>query len=82
MQPTKFLGDRKMGEHAPLNGPWRLLFTTATDATFSSNSTRGDALVQNIMYAAEGRVANVIDFFVTRRRSRALTEAASGYHLS
>jgi hypothetical protein len=61
-QPTKFLGDRKMGEHAPLDGPWRLLFTTAADATFSLNSTRGDALVQNIVYAAKGRMANVIDF--------------------
>ncbi|KAL7581428.1 hypothetical protein ACA910_022010 [Epithemia clementina (nom. ined.)] len=59
---TMFLGDPENGEKAPLNGPWKLLFTTAADATFSTNSTRGDAKVQNVVDAKKGRITNVIDF--------------------
>lgn len=61
-EPTKFLGDKKNGAEAPLNGAWKLLFTTAADASFSKNSTRGDAKVQNVVDAERGRITNVIDF--------------------
>eukprot|EP00541_Cyclophora_tenuis_P018902 CAMPEP_0116560062 /NCGR_PEP_ID=MMETSP0397-20121206/10760_1 /TAXON_ID=216820 /ORGANISM="Cyclophora tenuis, Strain ECT3854" /LENGTH=169 /DNA_ID=CAMNT_0004085935 /DNA_START=141 /DNA_END=650 /DNA_ORIENTATION=- len=47
---------------APLNGPWKLLFSTAADASFSKNSTRGDAKAQNIVDGVKGRITNVIDF--------------------
>jgi hypothetical protein len=47
---------------APLNGEWKLLFTTAADATFSKNSTRGYAKVKNVVDATRGRITNVIDF--------------------
>jgi hypothetical protein len=60
--PTRFLGDTEKGELAPLNGPWKSLFTTAADANFSKNSTRGAAQVQNIVNATKGRITNVIDF--------------------
>eukprot|EP00522_Entomoneis_paludosa_P015476 CAMPEP_0172443320 /NCGR_PEP_ID=MMETSP1065-20121228/3615_1 /TAXON_ID=265537 /ORGANISM="Amphiprora paludosa, Strain CCMP125" /LENGTH=308 /DNA_ID=CAMNT_0013193523 /DNA_START=104 /DNA_END=1030 /DNA_ORIENTATION=+ len=60
--PTEFLGDRRNGNDSPLNGPWKLLFSTAADATFSKNSTRGDAKVQNVVNARRGRITNVIDF--------------------
>lgn len=68
--PTKFLGDRLKGNESPLDGPWKLLFTTAADATFSKNSTRGDAKVQNIVDAKKGRITNVIDFLPPPRSDR------------
>jgi len=61
-EPTKFLGDAVNGTSCPLEGPWKLLFTTAADASFSSNSTRGAAKAQNIVNAAKGIITNVIDF--------------------
>jgi len=61
-EPTKYLGDEENGDKCPLNGAWKLLFTTAADASFSKNSTRGDAKAQNIVDAAKGRITNVIDF--------------------
>ena len=60
--PTQYLGDKENGDQAPLNGPWKLLFTTAADASFSKNSTRGSAGVQNIVDGQRGRITNVIDF--------------------
>jgi len=50
------------GEDCPLHGRWELLFTTAADATFSKNTTRGDAKVANEVDAVRGRVTNCIDF--------------------
>lgn len=50
------------GANSPLNGTWRLLFTTAADATFSQNTSRGDAKVSNVVDAAQGTVTNCIDF--------------------
>lgn len=61
-EPTRFLGDKENGENAPLNGPWKSLFSTAADANFSSNSKRGDAKAQNIVDASKGTITNVIDF--------------------
>jgi hypothetical protein len=61
-EPTEFIGDKVNGTLAPLNGAWKLLFTTAADASFSKNSSRGDAKVQNVVDAAKGRITNVIDF--------------------
>jgi len=61
-EPTKYIGDRVNGTMAPLNGAWGLLFTTAADASFSTNSSRGDAKAQNVVDAARGRITNVIDF--------------------
>lgn len=60
--PTLFLGDKENGEKAPLNGPWKLLFTTAADANFSKKSKRGGARAQNIVDATKGTITNVIDF--------------------
>ncbi len=40
-EPTLYLGDKEWGNLSPLDGEWKLLFTTAADATFSKNSTRG-----------------------------------------
>ena len=60
--PTRYLGDKENGHLAPLNGTWRLLFTTAADASFSKNSTRGDAKVCNVVDAKRGRITNIVDF--------------------
>jgi hypothetical protein len=60
--PTRYLGDLENGEKAPLNGAWKLLFTTAADASFSKNSTRGAAKAQNVVNAAKGIITNIIDF--------------------
>jgi len=59
---TSFLGDSDNGDKAPLNGSWKSLFTTAADANFSKNSTRGAAKAQNIVNGARGTITNVIDF--------------------
>ena len=61
-EPTLYLGDKEKGNQSPLNGEWKLLFTTAADATFSKNSTRGDATAKNVVDASRGRITNVIDF--------------------
>mmetsp|Transcript_6409 Transcript_6409/g.9436 ORF Transcript_6409/g.9436 Transcript_6409/m.9436 type:complete len:310 (+) Transcript_6409:82-1011(+) len=60
--PTRFLGDKENGDKAPLDGPWKSLFTTAADANFSKNSTRGAATAQNIVSGTKGSIRNVIDF--------------------
>lgn len=61
-ESTKYWGDRDRGSDCPLDGPWKLLFTTAADASFSKNSTRGAAQAQNVVDAARGIITNVIDF--------------------
>ncbi len=60
--PTQFLGDKEQGKKAPLNGEWKLLFTTAADANFSKNSKRGSASVKNVVDACKGSITNVIEF--------------------
>ncbi|CAJ1404521.1 unnamed protein product [Effrenium voratum] len=50
------------GKACPLHGAWRLLFTTAADATFTKNSSRGAARVCNVVDAVAGTVTNCIDF--------------------
>lgn len=59
---TLYLGDKDNGSKAPLNGEWKLLFTTAADASFSKNSKRGSASVKNVVDAPKGKITNVIDF--------------------
>lgn len=59
---TAFFGDEGHGDQCPLNGVWKLLFTTAADASFSSSSTRGDATAQNTVDARRGRIVNQIAF--------------------
>ena len=61
-EPTLYLGDEEKGKQSPLNGEWKLLFTTAADATFSKNSTRGAATAKNVVDASQGRITNVVDF--------------------
>lgn len=61
-EPTKYLGDKENGEKCPLNGAWKLLFTTAADASFSTNSTRGNAKAQNVVDATNSKITNIIDF--------------------
>jgi len=64
-EATAYLGDKENGNQSPLDGEWKLLFTTAADATFSKNSTRGDAKAKNVVDAKRGRITNVIDFALT-----------------
>jgi len=61
-EPTQYLGDTEKGDLAPLRGPWKSLFSTAADANFNKNSTRGAAKAQNIVNATKGTITNVIDF--------------------
>jgi hypothetical protein len=61
LKPTQFFGTAD-GERCPLHGSWKLLFTTAADASFSPNSTRGDAQASNVVYAVHGKITNIIDF--------------------
>lgn len=65
-EPTLYLGDKEKGNQSPLNGEWKLLFTTAADASFSKNSTRGEAKIKNVVDSAKGRITNVIDFAMNK----------------
>jgi hypothetical protein len=59
---TKFIGDTKNGILAPLNGPWKSLFSNAVDANFGEDhSTRGSAVAQMLVNATTGRITNVVD---------------------
>lgn len=58
---TKFLGTAE-GAQCPLHGAWRNVWTTAADASFSPNSTRGDATAYNVIDGPTGTVTNFIDF--------------------
>ena len=71
---TKYFGTGD-GELCPLHGEWRLLFTTAADASFSPNSSRGDAQASNIVDAVKGKITNIIDFLPrSDGRSRSLEQ--------
>jgi hypothetical protein len=67
---TQFLGDWAQGQKSPLHGTWNLLFTTAADATFSKNSTRGDAVAQNTVDGRTSKITNTISFLGGNRRQR------------
>mmetsp|Transcript_23501 Transcript_23501/g.83877 ORF Transcript_23501/g.83877 Transcript_23501/m.83877 type:complete len:199 (-) Transcript_23501:92-688(-) len=58
---TKYFGTAE-GATNPLHGGWQNLWTTAADATFDANSTRGDADICNIVDAKQGTITNVITF--------------------
>lgn len=60
-QPLSNFGTAQ-GAGCPLHGTWKLLFTTAADATFSRGSKRGDAAVCNVVDAVAGTITNCIDF--------------------
>eukprot|EP00434_Breviolum_minutum_P031805 symbB.v1.2.028131.t1/scaffold2948.1/size94957/3 len=60
-EPLKEFGTVN-GSRCPLHGAWRLRFTTAADATFTRNSSRGTAKVSNVVDAVKGCVTNCIDF--------------------
>ncbi|CAE7854496.1 Cbp20-A [Symbiodinium necroappetens] len=60
-EPLKHFGT-SLGSECALHGAWSLLFTTAADATFTKNSTRGAAKVCNVVDAVAGTVTNCIDF--------------------
>jgi len=59
--PTRFFGTAE-GALCPLHGAWKLQFTTAADASFSSNSTRGAARTQQFVDAVKSTIVNQIDF--------------------
>ena len=68
-EPLKSFGTSTGSVDCPLHGAWRLLFTTAADATFTKNSTRGAAKVCNVVDAQAGTVTNCIDFEVSEKPS-------------
>lgn len=72
-EPTLYLGDQVNGNLAPLNGPWKSLFTTAADANFDkkqktpakndSNSTTTTAAAEKKDKKTRGsaKVQNIVD---------------------
>ena len=60
---------------SPLCGTWRLLFSTAADATFSKNSKRGAAQASNVVAEEGGRITNVIEFAPSEAGRRRLVES-------
>jgi len=58
---TQFFGTEE-GAMCPLHGSWCNMWTNAADATFSANSSRGDARVYNSVDGVSGKLWNVIDF--------------------
>lgn len=71
-EATAGFGDSGSNEKAPLNGVWKLLFSTAADANFSKDSKRGDAKAMNIVDAGREQITNVIKF-ATREDGKAKT---------
>ena len=69
---TRFFGTAE-GKLSPLDGSWVNIFTTAADATFSSDSKRGDARASNTVDATRGQVS----FCAVQAKSRRTV-----YHLS
>ena len=68
-QPPRF-GTAK-GSRCPLHGAWRLRFTTAADATFTRNSSRGTAKASRLerWWAADGGgVKNMGKHFFLRKQ--------------
>ena len=61
-EPTKGFGTKNGADVCPLHGRWYNAFTTAADATFSSDSKRGGAIVSNKVDAKTGRTTNIIEF--------------------
>lgn len=59
---TMYLGDPQEGHKCKLDGEWKLLFSTAADATFSKDSKRGDATVKQVVDARKGKITNSISF--------------------
>jgi len=74
-QPLRAFGTAEGATACLLHGAWRLLFTTAADATFSKNSSRGAAKVCNVVDAAAGTVTNCIDFVVPATGKRPPVES-------
>jgi len=71
---TAFFKSKAEGEKSPIDGTWNLLFSTAADATFSSNSTRGAAKPSNVVEARRGKITNVIRFASNEDGSRKLVD--------
>ncbi|KAG7349139.1 plastid lipid-associated PAP/fibrillin family protein [Nitzschia inconspicua] len=62
VEPTKFVGDKELGESAPLQGAWRSLFTTAADANFPQKGDQKAPKVQNVVNAKGGTITNIVEF--------------------
>ena len=60
--PTPFAGWRgKDADSSPLDGTWRLLFTTAADATFRKTDSQGEADTYQEISAKRGHFVNCVD---------------------
>jgi hypothetical protein len=69
-EPTLFFSDSTYGDAAPLNGSWKSLFTTASDADFSTTSSVKKSswtnscnkqLTNNSHTRARPKVQNIVD---------------------
>ncbi|CAE8614326.1 unnamed protein product [Polarella glacialis] len=82
LRPLRGFGTAAGATDCPLHGAWRLLFTTAADATFSKNSTRGAATVSNVVDAAAGTVTNCVDFAIPQNGEPAPALESLRVHLT
>merc|ERR1712176_452633 len=64
--PIPTLGFTSYGDVPPseskLDGEWKLIFTTASDASFPETQKRGIASTSQVIDAEEGTFTNVVDF--------------------
>ena len=64
--PIPTLGFKRYGDASPLEsklaGMWKLLFTTAADASFAETDGRGVVSTSQVIDAEGGTLTNVIDF--------------------
>lgn len=49
-------------DECPLDGNWKLRFTSGADATFPESNKRGKATTSQIVDATEGTLTNTVDF--------------------
>lgn len=64
--PKPVLGFKNYGDVTPsdssLDGEWKLIFTTASDASFPETEKRGIATTSQVVDAEAGTFTNVVDF--------------------
>ena len=82
--PEPFAGWRGKppGVECPLDGTWKLLFTTGADATFRKTKEQGEADTFQEISAARGHFVNCVDFSSETSKLKGFRVVVAGVPLS
>jgi len=81
-QPFEGWRGKPSGTLSPLDGTWRLLFTTAADATFRKTDAQGEAKTYQEISAARGHFVNCVDFSSETAKLKGFRVVVAGVPLS